>query len=140
MPESGGQERVNGAQARAFCEAWSARDCDRLLGLLADDVHYMVYEGGPEYVGPAKIGEVVGRFMARFGRIEFDILRQHALGSVVVQERTEHYYGPAGELDTRFHVVAVLVFENGQIRSWRDYGVPGVEQLAGPLCRQRAES
>ena len=131
---------MNDQAAEEFCAAWSARDCERLLGLLADDVHYMVYEGGPEYVGPAKIGEVVGRFMARFGRIEFSVLRQQAMGPVVVQERTEHYYGPDDELDTRFHVVAVLVFEDGRIKSWRDYGVPGVEQLAGPLCRQRAES
>lgn len=130
-------ERANKDIARAFNQAWSARDCDALTALLADDVSYMVYEGGPIHHGIPAVDRTVRRFMARFARIEFRILRITAIGAVVIHERSEHYYAPDGTLDTRFHVTGLLVIRDGQITDWRDYAVPGAEQLAGPLCTQK---
>jgi uncharacterized protein (TIGR02246 family) len=130
-------ERDNELMTRAFNDAWSARDCDRLLTLLADDVRYMVYEGGPEHVGPVAIERAVRPFMAKYTRIEFAIRRLHVIGPVVSHERTEHYYGPDGQLDTRFEVVALLVIKDGRIVIWRDYSLPGATQLVGPLCTQK---
>jgi len=89
-------ERDNESMTRAFNDAWSVRDCDRLLTLLADDVRYMVYEGGPEHVGHAAIEHAVRPFMAKYDRIEFAIKRLNVMGPVVSHERTEHYYGPDG--------------------------------------------
>lgn len=129
-------EAENESITRAFNEAWSARDCDRLLPLLADDVHYMVYEGGPEHVGHAAIENAVRPFMAKYERIEFAIKRLNVMGPVVSHERTEHYYGPDGQLDTRFEVVGLLVIKNGRIVIWRDYSLPGATQLVGPLVTQ----
>jgi len=130
-------ERDNELITRAFNDAWSARDCDRLLPLLADDVRYMVYEGGPEHVGHAAIERAVRPFMAKYDRIEFAIKRLQVLGPVVSHERTEHYYGPDGQLDTRFEVVGLLVIKDGRIVIWRDYSLPGATQLIGPLCTQK---
>jgi limonene-1,2-epoxide hydrolase len=130
-------ERENESITRAFNEAWSARDCDLLLTLLADDVRYMVYEGGPEHVGPAAIEGAVRPFMKKYGRIEFDIKRLNVMGPVVSHERTEHYYGPDGLLDTRFEVVGLLVIKDGRIVIWRDYSLPGATQQVGPLCTQK---
>lgn len=132
-------ELSNTTIAQAFNQAWSDRDCDRLLTLLDDKVQYMVYEGGPVHIGPAAIDKAVRRFMARFDRIEFRVLRLQVMGSVVIHERTEHYYAANGVLDTRFHVVGLLVIQQGRIVVWRDYSMPGVRQLAGPLCTQKAE-
>jgi limonene-1,2-epoxide hydrolase len=130
-------ERDNESITRAFNDAWSARDCDRLLMLLADEVRYMVYEGGPEHVGHGAIERAVRPFMAKYGHIEFAIKRLHVLGPVVSHERTEHYYGADGQLDTRFEVVGLLVIKGGKIVIWRDYSLPGVTQLVGPLCTQK---
>jgi limonene-1,2-epoxide hydrolase len=119
--------------AREFNACWSARDCDRLLTLLAEDVAYMVYEGGPVHVGHAAVEGAVRPFLAKYERVEFEILRMSAIGPVVSHERTEHYYGPDGTLDTRFHVVGLLVVKDGKIILWRDYSYPGAEQIVGPL-------
>jgi len=130
-------ERDNESIVQAFNEAWSARDCDRLLTLLADDVRYMVYEGGPEHVGPAPIECAVRSFMAKFDRIEFAIQRLTVIGPVVSHQRTEHYYGPSGLLDTRFEVVSLLVIKDRKIVIWRDYSLPGATQLVGPLLKPK---
>ena len=127
-------ERENAALVVAFNQAWSDRDLDRLIGYLADDVRYMIYEGGPVKQGPAEVREAVGRFMAKFSRIEFRVSRLEVMGSVVIHERTEDYYGPDGERDTHFHVVGMLVIKRGRIAVWRDYSLPGAEQIVGPLC------
>jgi limonene-1,2-epoxide hydrolase len=58
------------------------------------------------------------------------------IGELVIHERTEHYYAPGGKLDTRFHVVGLLVIKDGKIEVWRDYAIPGVEQIVGPLITQ----
>jgi len=129
-------EQANEAVARAFNECWSDRDCDRLLMLLADDVAYMVYEGGPVHIGPAAVAGAVRPFLAKFERVEFKILRLSVMGPVVSHERTEDYYAPGGKLDTHFHVVGLLVIKDGKIVIWRDYALPGAEQLVGPLITQ----
>jgi limonene-1,2-epoxide hydrolase len=130
------EEERNMAVAREFNACWSDRDCDRLLTLLDEDVAYMVYEGGPVHVGHAAVEGAVRPFLAKYDRIEFEILRMSAIGPVVSHERTEHYYGPDGTLDTRFHVVGLLVVKDGKIVLWRDYSYPGAEQIVGPLISQ----
>ncbi len=130
-------EREHVALVEAFNQAWSDRDCERLVSFLRDDVAYMVYDDGPVFRGPQEIASKVGPFMQKFPRIEFEILRLDVIGPAVIHERTEHYYGPDGELDTFFHVVGVLVMRDGKIVLWRDYAIPGVEQIVGPLCTQK---
>lgn len=130
------EEERNRAVAREFNACWSDRDCDRLLTLLDEDVAYMVYEGGPVHVGHAAVEGAVRPFLAKYERVEFEIIRMSAIGCVVSHERTEHYYGPGGKLDTRFHVVGLLVIKDGKIVIWRDYSYPGAEQIVGPLISQ----
>ncbi len=93
----------------------------------------MVYEGGPVHIGHAAVAGAVKPFMAKYERIEFNILRLNVYGSVVTHERTEDYYAPGGERDTHFHVVGLLVIKDDKIAIWRDYTMPGVEQIVGPL-------
>jgi uncharacterized protein (TIGR02246 family) len=130
-------EQHNAAIARSFNECWSNRDCDRLLTLLTEDVAYMVYEGGPVHVGHTAVAGAVRPFMAKYERIEFNILRLNVFGSVVTHERTEDYYAPGGQRDTHFHVVGILVIKDKKIAVWRDYTMPGVEQIVGPLVTQK---
>jgi uncharacterized protein (TIGR02246 family) len=129
-------EQANMGVARAFNECWSNRDCDRLLTLLAEDVAYMVYEGGPVHVGVAAVEGAVRPFLAKYERVDFQIVRMEAMGPVVIHERTEDYYAPGGERDTHFHVIGLLVVQDGKISLWRDYSYPGAEQVVGPLISQ----
>jgi limonene-1,2-epoxide hydrolase len=96
----------------------------------------MVYEGGPVHTGHAAVEGAVRPFLAKYERVEFEILRMSAIGPVVSHERTENYYGPGGKLDTHFHVVGLLVIKDGKIVLWRDYSYPGAEQIIGPLISQ----
>ena len=118
-------------------DCWTSRDCDRLLTLLHDDIVYLVHEGGPIHRGPAAVESAVRPFMAKYSRIEFEVLRLNVIAPLVIHERTEHYYGPDGSLDTRFHVVGLLKFDADRVIGWRDYGVTGAEQLVGPICTQK---
>lgn len=129
-------EQANAALVERFNQAWSDRDCDALLSLLSDDVAYMVYDDGPVHKGPAAVGKAVGRFMAKFARIEFRILRMNVIGPVVIHERTEDYYAPDGKRDTHFHVCGLIVIKNDKIVLWRDYAIPGAEQIVGELVTQ----
>jgi limonene-1,2-epoxide hydrolase len=128
-------EKTNEAVTRAFTAAWSNRSCDELLPLLAENITYVLYEGGPTYVGPVAVEGAVRPFLAKFERVEFEILRLNVIGPLVIHERTEHFYAPGGELDTRFHVVGMLLIRDGKIEDWRDYAIPGVKQIVGPLIR-----
>ncbi len=132
-------EQTNEAVTRAFCQAWCDRSCDQLMPLLAENISYMVYEGGPTHVGHAAVEGAVRPFLAKFGRVEFEVPRLTVIGDLVIHERVEDYYAPDGERDSHFHVVGLLQIRNGKIETWRDYGMPGGEQIVGPLITQAAK-
>ena len=134
-----GVEKTNEAITRAFCQAWVNRSCDELMPLLAENITYMVYEGGPTHIGHAAVEGAVRPFMAKFERAEFEILRLNVIGDLVIHERVEDYYAPGGERDSHFHVVGLLRIRDGKIEDWRDYGIPGAEQIVGPLITQAAK-
>jgi hypothetical protein len=56
-------EKTNQAITRAFSQAWSNRSCDELMPLLAENIAYMVYEGGPTHVGHAAVEGAVRPFL-----------------------------------------------------------------------------
>jgi limonene-1,2-epoxide hydrolase len=125
-------ETDNERIARAFMAEWSTRDADALLKYLADDVEYQIYEGGPVRHGKAEVRDSLQRFFPRWRRVEFIVERLHVIGPIVANERREEYDGVAGQQDWRFHVAGVFVIEGGKIRHWRDYSMPGKEQVFGP--------
>jgi len=122
-------ERENEALTRSFCEAWSAMNPDAICGHLADDVVYMVYEGGPVKRGIPEIRATLTEFMKRWRSVDFRIHRLCAMGSLVVHERSEIYTGRDGHPDWEFNVTGLLHFANGKIKNWRDYSLPGARQI-----------
>jgi limonene-1,2-epoxide hydrolase len=57
------------------------------------------------------------------------------MGNVTMHERSEDYHGVEGQEDWHFHVTSLLVFQDGKIFNWHDYGTPGERALspgAGP--------
>jgi limonene-1,2-epoxide hydrolase len=122
-------ERENEALARSFCDAWSAMSPDRICGHLAEDVVYMVYEGGPVKRGIPEIHATLTEFMKRWRTINFRIFRLSAMGSLVIHERTEIYTGRDGHPNWEFNVTGLLHFSDGKIKNWRDYSLPGARQI-----------
>lgn len=124
-------ERLNAELARAFMADWSMRDADTLLTYLADDVVYQIYDGGPIRRGTGEVRESLERFFPHWRRIEFFVERLTVIGPIVVNERREEYDGVEGQQDWRFHVAGMFVIENGKIAHWRDYSMPGKQQIYG---------
>lgn len=122
-------EQENEALVRSFCEAWSAMSPDRICSHLAEDVVYMVYEGGPIKRGIAEIHATLTDFMNRWRSIDFRIFRLCAMGSLVIHERTEIYAGRDGHPDWEFNVTGLIRIKDGKIEGWRDYGLPGARQI-----------
>jgi limonene-1,2-epoxide hydrolase len=122
-------ERDNEALTRRFCAAWSAMDAGGIVGCLADDCIYQVYENGPIKRGVPEIHATLVEFFRRWQKIEFVIYRLTAMGHFVIHERTERYTGRDGHPDWEFNVTGLLWIQNGRIRRWRDDGLPGARQI-----------
>lgn len=137
MNDSAGSDSVaaieagNEQLARRFMADWSTRDADTLLEYLADNVVYQIYEGGPVREGKAEVRESLERFFRHWRRVEFFVERLTVIGPLVVNERREEYDGVEGQQDWRFHVAGIFVVEDGKISHWRDYSMPGKEQVFG---------
>jgi limonene-1,2-epoxide hydrolase len=105
-------------------------DAEKILSCLNDDVAYTVYEGGPTHIGKDKILEIITAFFRKWKKIEFEVKRISVMGNVTMHERAEDYHGVNGQDNWHFHVTSLLVFKDGKITLWRDYGTPGERQAA----------
>jgi limonene-1,2-epoxide hydrolase len=121
-------ERENETIARLFVQAWCNKDVEGICSLLAADVVYMIYEGGPVEHGVGAIRIRLNAFMKRWSKIDFKIGRFYGVGPLVIHERIEDYHGADGHPDWHFEVASMLVIKNGKIEIWRDYGSPGGRQ------------
>ena len=102
-----------------FCAAWSTLDPAKVLGFFADDAVYRVTETSPPTVGHQAITALVQRFLQRAQEVRFEIVREYAVGPVVLTERHDHFRNPQG--DRMFHVGGVFFVRAGKIAEWTDY-------------------
>jgi limonene-1,2-epoxide hydrolase len=122
-------EQDNEAIVRGFCEAWSAMNPARICSHLHENCVYSVYEDGPIKRGIPEIRAILDQFMKRWSKIQFNIFRLSAIGSLVVHERQEIYTGRNGHPDWEFNVTGLLLIREGKILGWRDYSLPGARQI-----------
>ena len=101
-----------------FCAAWSRMDADELAAYFSNDGVYHNIPMEPA-VGRAAILEFLRGMGAMISAIRFEVHRQVANGSVVMNERTDHV--TMGDRVIALPVVGVFEIDNGQIRAWRDY-------------------
>jgi limonene-1,2-epoxide hydrolase len=102
----------------AFFEAFSARDTERALAMMADDI---VYQNVPFPADRGKAAvtrtlELFGRFLTGF---EVKMINIAARNGVVLTERIDILTGPLVYLD--IWVCGTFVIRNGKIVLWRDY-------------------
>ncbi len=103
---------------RDFCNAWSRRDIDELLGYFAPDA---VYHNMPlePLRGRDAIRSTIEMFMTPAERVEFETLAIASANDVVFTERVDHFTIMGRKIS--LPVAGVFEVRNGKIAAWRDY-------------------
>ena len=73
----------------------------------------------------------MGPFLTKLESVDWEILRSHVIGPLVLNERIDHFNAPEGS-DTpsmHFHIVGHFVIEDGKIKIWKDWPIPGKPQI-----------
>ncbi|WP_068878371.1 MULTISPECIES: nuclear transport factor 2 family protein [unclassified Phenylobacterium] len=122
--------------------AWQAKDVDRVLGFMADDIvwHYAVAVM-PPVRGKAAARKLLERFQADMHRIEWRIFAHAEAGDRLFVEGVDDYRTTEGRRVATPYA-GILDFRGDLIAGWRDYVDLSVmaEQKAGaPLTRQVLE-
>ena len=103
----------------AFVTAIEAEDIEAALALVTDDVSYENMPIDP-IVGKDAMGAVLAGFLASAVEVDWQVLRQHEIGELVVNERLDRFRIGDGWLELPvagfFEVTA-----DGLISRWRDY-------------------
>ena len=102
----------------AFCDAFSRRDIDELVGFFAEDGVYHNIPLAPA-VGRAAIRATLEMFVPSSPEIRFEMRHIVSSGSVVFTERIDHM--SFGGKSVSLPVAGVFEIDNGQITAWRDY-------------------
>jgi limonene-1,2-epoxide hydrolase len=103
---------------RQFCEAWSRKDIDELLGFFTEDAVYHNIPIDPA-VGHEAIRNIMNIFVPMATEIIFEITNLATDGNTVLTERVDHFVMP----DRSFGLPVMGTFEirDGKIAAWRDY-------------------
>jgi limonene-1,2-epoxide hydrolase len=103
----------------AFLAAVVAKKLDAALALVTDDVSYENVPIDP-IVGKDAMGAVLAGFLEPAAEVDWQILRQHEVDNLVINERLDRFRIGDGWLELPiagfFEVTA-----NGLISRWRDY-------------------
>ena len=103
---------------REFCEAWSRRDIDEILGYFTNDAVYHNIPM-PAVEGHDAIRNVLNMFVPPADSIRFEIHKIASDGDVVFTERTDRF--EMGERKIALPVAGVFEISDGKIAAWRDY-------------------
>lgn len=103
---------------RRFCDAFSRRDIDELVGYFAEDGVYHNIPLAPA-VGRAAIRATLETFVPGSPEMRFEMRNIASSGSVVFTERIDHL--SFGGTSVSLPVAGVFEIDNGQISAWRDY-------------------
>ena len=75
----------------------------------------------------------MGGWMKSLESIRWEILRSYVIGPVVLNERIDYFNAPEGgdAPSMRFHIVGHFFVEDGVIKVWKDWPIPGAKQIVG---------
>ena len=126
-------ETANETLVTNFCRDWSLRDIDALTPYLAEDLLYQITPGQPLITSLEQFKKQMGPFLTKLESVEWEILRSHVIGQVVMNERIDHFNAPSGGKSPSMHfsIVGHFVIENGKIQIWKDWPIPGKKQIIG---------
>jgi len=101
-----------------FCQSWTRKNVDEILGYLSDDCFYHNIPMEP-CVGKAAIREFIEPFMKDADTVSFEIKHTTSAGNVVMNERVDRFV--MGPKKIELPVAGVFEVRGGKISAWRDY-------------------
>lgn len=103
----------------AFCAATNRKDMPAMLALIADHCVYQNMPFPPVH-GPEGVRTTLEGFFQLTGWVHIEVLKQVAVGNLVMNERIDTFDPPTGR---RFGLPVAGAFEveDGRIVAWRDY-------------------
>ncbi len=126
-------ENANETLVNNFCRDWSLRDVDALLPYLAQDLLYQITPGQPLITSAEQFAAQMGPFLKKLAQVDWEIIRSHAVGPLVLNERIDHFVAPEGSEtpSMHFHIAGHFEIEDGVIKVWKDWPMPGAKQIIG---------
>jgi limonene-1,2-epoxide hydrolase len=126
-------ETANETVVNNFCRDWGLRDIDALMPYLAEDLIYQITPGQPLITSAEQFKKQMGPFLSKLEEVNWEILRSHAIGPLVLNERIDHFVAPEGGKapSMHFHIAGHFLVEDGIIKVWKDWPMPGVKQIVG---------
>ena len=122
---SNASEQENERIVTQFCLDWAKQDVKLLAGYLADDIEYQMYEGRPDIVGREQFIAELGGFLSGLKEVKWEILRSHAIGELVINERVDHFIAEDESKSFHLPIAGVFLVRDGKIKMWKDYSYTG---------------
>ena len=104
------------------CESWASLDIEKITSFLAEKATFRMIETTPRMEGRSTIAMAMKGFLATAKSAKFEVLREHAMGSIVINERIDHF--DMGKTKNAFHIVGIFFVKDGEIQEWQDYTMP----------------
>jgi len=132
-PEKSELEIANETLVTNFCKDWSLRDIDALAPYLAEDLVYQITPSQPLITSLEQFTKQMGPFLKNMESIEWEILRSYVVGPLVLNDRIDHFNAPADSKrpSMHFQIAGHFFVEDGKIKIWKDWPIPGKEQVIG---------
>jgi limonene-1,2-epoxide hydrolase len=117
-----GAEAANVKVVNDFCASWASLDVEKIGSFLAEKATFRMIETTPRMEGRETIVGAIKAFLATAKSAEFEVLRTQAMGSIVINERIDHF--DMGKTQNAFHIVGIFFVKDGKIQEWQDYTMP----------------
>ena len=114
-------EQANEDLVNSFCRDWSRQDAGLLTTYFAQPFEYMVWEGGPVITTNEAFVQQMGSFLKKLKAVEWEMVRSHVMGPMVINERIDHFYAHDSKYDNHPRIAGMFIVRDGKIAIWRDY-------------------
>lgn len=116
------REAANLELIKQFCESWATRDGAQVGAFFADNATFRMTEDAPMVQTRELITKRLQGFLAIAKKAEFEVLRSHGIGDIVINERYDKF--TMGTKEVSYHMVGVFFVREGKIQEWFDYRMP----------------
>jgi len=122
--EGNAAEKANTELVRKICKDIATLDVEKLGDYFDDTIQFQLIDGQPIIDGKDKFLGFFKGFVGSFERAEFTIHRMHALGNLVITDRTDRFFAKDGGQDQTFKVTGFHWIKDGKFYEWKDYSLP----------------
>lgn len=122
--ESKAVEKANEKIVLDMCAAIDPKNPRSVEKYLADDFIFQLFDGVPLIHGKEAFFKSIAQFFAPFNKAEFIIHRSHAIGNLIINERTDNFFAEDEAKNRSIHVSGLCLVKDGKIVEWKDYQLP----------------